>query len=272
VRMCSNFRNSKLEREIILYESLPRIDCKTTLVDFKGGDELIKVSFPLKLDWKRVQRMYETPFAATLRPDGHFAGQTWVDCSDETHGVALLNRGTPGYWISDGRLELVLLRSLSNYTDYQTNGLRKGVPEYQQSTQTVLAREHGTHVFNYSLVPHTGNWQKVNLAQLGKSWNTPLVVTATPAGDLQKKVKSFIRFSPDFIMTALKQADSGRGLVVRGYESRGEKHRVTMTLPDQVREIFRASLLEEAQTAIPVAKTIEFDCAPHEIVTFLLVF
>jgi hypothetical protein len=78
---------------------LARIHFRTTLRDFAGVDVLIKVSFSPQLDWSRVQPVYETPVAATPRPEGHFAAQTWVDCSDEKSGVALLNRGTPGYWI-----------------------------------------------------------------------------------------------------------------------------------------------------------------------------
>ena len=48
----------------------------------------------------------------------------------------------------------MLLRSLANYTDYQKNALRKGVPGYEHSPQTELARELGTHQFEYALVPH----------------------------------------------------------------------------------------------------------------------
>ncbi len=121
----SNYVNCSIQRKIMLYNFSRRIDFDTSIINYSGGDEIIKVSFPLNLDWKNVRNTYETPFAATSRPTGHFAAQNWVDCSAKNYGVALFNHGTPGYWIGDGSLDLVLLRSFSNYKDYQVLGFKE---------------------------------------------------------------------------------------------------------------------------------------------------
>jgi len=268
----SQFADFLLEREIVLYEELERIDFRTTLRDFVGGDVLINVSFAPRLDWAHVQTVYETPFAATPRPAGHFAAQTWVDCSDGHRGVALLNRGTPGYWIADGGLGLVLLRSLANYTGYQRSGRRKGVPGFEQSTQTELAREHGTHQFEYALFPHAGSWRAAGLPQMGQSYNTPLLSLAG-FGDavLQKTGQSFLSCSPDCLLTTVKRAENGQGLIVRGYETRGQTHCVTMLLPGTVRRVQRVSLLEEPSETLPVSRRrVKLICRPHEIFTLSL--
>jgi alpha-mannosidase len=261
-----------LEREIILWDRMDRIDFRTTLRDFTGGDVLVKVSFAPRLDWRKVERVYETPFAATLRPEGHFAARTWVDCSDGRFGLALLNRGTPGYWIAGGRLDLVLLRSLANYTAYQKSALKKGVPGYEHSAQTELAREHGTHQFEYALVPHRGSWRSGHLPQLGLAYNTPLLgVSGVGRATTKDAGRSFIACSPDFLLTAIKRSEDGLGLTVRGYETRGQAHRVTMRLPREVRRVQRANLLEEAGEALPFSRgRVSFSCRPHEIVTLLL--
>ncbi len=261
-----------LEREIVLWDQLERIDFRTTLRDFSGGDVLVKVSFAPWLDWSKVQRVYETPFAATPRPEGHFAARTWVDCSDGRFGLALLNRGTPGYWIAEGKLELVLLRSLANYTAYQKSGLRKGVPGYEHSTQTELAREHGTHHFEYALLPHAGPWFSGALPVHGLSYNTALLsLTGLDGAVAQQTGRSFIECSPDFLVTAIKLAEDGPGLVVRGYETRGQAHRVTMRLPRAIRHVQRANLLEEPNETLPFSHDrLAFSCRPHEIVTLLL--
>lgn len=272
VRSVTRLPDCVLEREIILWDRLERIDFRTTLRDFTGGDVLVKVAFAPRLDWRKVERVYETPFAATPRPEGHFAARTWVDCSDGQCGVALLNRGTPGYWIANGRLELVLLRSLANYTDYQKNALRKGVPGYEHSPQTELAREQGTHQFDYALVPHPGSWRSGRLPELGLGYNTPLVSRAGISAAAGKDAgRSFIACSPDFLLTAIKRAEDGHGLIVRGYETRGQAHRVTMRLPREVRRVQRANLLEEAGEKLPVSRgQVSFPCRPHEIVTLRL--
>jgi len=227
VRCVTHLPDCVLEREIILWDRMERIDFRTTLRDFTGGDVLVKAVFAPRLDWGKVERVYETPFAATVRPEGHFAARTWVDCSDGHCGVALLNRGTPGYWIANGKLELVLLRSLANYTDYQRSGRGKGVPGYERSTQTELAREQGTHRFDYALVPHSGGWRSGKLPELGLGYNTPLTCLAGLGTTARKGAgRSFIACSPDFLLTAIKRAEDGHGLIVRGYETRGQSHRV----------------------------------------------
>jgi alpha-mannosidase len=224
------------------------------------------------MDWSKAERICETAFAATPKPEGHFAAQTWADCSDGEFGVALLNRGTAGYWVAAGRLELVLMRSLANYTGYQRRGLRLGLREYEHSTDMELAREHGTHSFTYALLPHAGTWREASLSHLGQSLNTPFVtLTGLPEPPPVSDGGSFVSFGPDFIVTALKVAQDSRGLIVRGFEARGQPHTVTMRVSSWVKNVCRASLLEEPGELLAIVHgTVEFACAPHEIVTLLL--
>jgi alpha-mannosidase len=262
----SEFLQCSLERRIQLFNHLARIDFKTTIRDFTGGDVFIKVSFPLNLRQENIERIYETPFAATQRSAGHYAAQNWVDCADDRWGGTLFNRGTPGYWLEDNRLEMVLLRSFSNYAYYQKCGRRKGVPGYETDTQTEMAREHGTHEFEYSLSSHAGPAPASLLAEQGRSYNTPFIVKAG-----EQRLASFLSFSSDFIMTALKPAQNGKGIMVRGYETSGISHPTTMRWTGFFKKIYKANLLEEPLQLVQQNNNqIEFFCAPHEIVTFLL--
>lgn len=262
----SPFQDCQLQRRVRLYHHLSRIDFATCIEDFSGGDVMIKVSFPLNLRKDKMVRTYETPFAATQRPEGHYAAQTWADCSDGLHGVALLNKGTPGYWLQGADLALVLLRSFSNYTYYQKAGLRKKVPGYESSTQTKLADEHGTHWFFYSLKSHAGGWEKSDLFSSGQSVNVPIVVKPG-----RKTTKSFLTFSPGFILTALKPAQTGNGVIVRGFETTGRRHTIELKLPARIRKVHKADLLERPVERLhPQNGCIRFECAPHEIVTFRL--
>ena len=264
--MLSPFQDCMLERSVFLYHGLARIDFQTIIKDFVGGDVMIKVRFPLHLQQDKISRVYETPFAATTRPSGHYAAQTWVDGSDGQIGVALLNQGTPGYWLQENNLEMVLLRSFSNYAHYQKAGLRKQVPGYETSTQTELAREHGSHTFSYSLLSHRGNWQQADLFHLGQSINVPLVVKQGKGMQ-----SSFLSFTPDFIMTALKPAQDGRGLIVRGFECSGSRHEVTLRVSPSIKRVQQTDLLEKPLQRMKLRQEkIKFTCAPHEIVTFLL--
>ena len=270
--LTSDYSNCIIQRKIVIQGFSRRIDFQISILDYSGGDEIIKVSFPLNIDWKNVVRTYETPFAATERPDGHFAAQNWVDCSDSTYGMTLFNTGTPGYWIGEGSLDLVLLRSFTNYTDYRVNGLKKGIPGYELSAQTELANEHGSHDYRYSLYPHKGSRNYDELSKIGQSLNNPFyTIKGNTNSTSFASNTSFISIEPDFLMTAFKLSENMKQLVFRGYETSGKSHLVYLCVPGWVKAVYKANLLEQPEESLPlVGAIVSFVCAPHEIVTMLL--
>ena len=267
----SNFAGCSIRRKIMLQNFSRRIDFDTSILNYSGGDETIKISFPLNLDWKNVRNTYETPFAATSRPAGHFAAQNWVDCSDNNFGITLFNHGTPGYWIGDGSLDLVLLRSFSNYKDYQILGIKKCIPGYELSTQTELANEHGSHYYRYSLYTHKGSKNYSELSMIGQSLNNPLyTITGNLSSAINSSDSSFISVSPDFLMTALKLSEDKKHLIFRGYESSGKSHHVQLKVPEWAMEVSKANLLEKMEKKLQIIDSkVSFKCAPYEIVTIV---
>ncbi len=263
----SSFKECRIERTVSLPDHMARVDFHTRIVDFSGGDLFFKTSFALKMDTANIKRTYETAFAATPCQQGYVGAQTWVDYSDGHYGLALLNRGLPGYWLQDERLELVLLRTFNNYTNYQRSGLKRKVPGYETSTQTELAREHGTHEFDYCLVSHAGSWQNGNLMALGQSFNIPMITVL----DRTLPSAGLVSFTPDFVMTALKRSQDGKSVVVRGFETSGRPHKVRMTLLPAIKQVLKTNLLEEHPQELAMKDNhVEFACAPFEIVTFCL--
>lgn len=221
---------------------------------------------------EKCKKYIRIPFAATSRPTGHFAAQNWVDCSAKNYGVALFNHGTPGYWIGDGSLDLVLLRSFSNYKDYQVLGFKKGIPGYEHSTQTELANEHGSHHYKYSLYPHKGSKNYSELSMIGQSLNNQFY-TFRGYTNNSNHSSTFNTFSasPDFLVTALKRSEDHEHLVLRGYETSGKSHLVQLKVPEWVRGVSKANLLEKMEENLRLKdKRVSFRCAPHEIVTLLL--
>ena len=101
-------------QRVFLYDGVPRVDFETLILEYKGGNHIFEVGFGLDLEWGRTRVAYETPFSVLERPQGeHYCAQTFVDCSDGGRGAALINSGTPGYWIGDGRIRMVLMRTFS---------------------------------------------------------------------------------------------------------------------------------------------------------------
>src|SRR5262249_27627737 len=94
--------NSDFATRVRLYSGLKRVDIQTTLVN-REKYVRYQALFPTAIQHGR--NVQEIPFGALERPDGvEFAAQHWVDYSDATHGMTLLNRGLPGNVLSDGTL------------------------------------------------------------------------------------------------------------------------------------------------------------------------
>ncbi len=105
----------------------------------------------------------------------------------------------------------------------------------------------------------------------------PAVVTETGLKFLAMNLPpcGYFAFVPDFIMTALKMAEEGNHLIIRGVETSGAAHSVTLTMPEFVNQVWQADLLENPLTELAVgaergAGQVTFTCAPHEIVTLRL--
>jgi len=87
----------------------------------------------------------------------------------------------------------------------------------------------------------------------------------------QRSSDPYLSFSPGFVMTALKPAQTGSGIIVRGFETTGRRHAVELKLPEHVRKAHKTDLLEQPFERLhPRKGCVRFECAPHEIATFLL--
>ncbi|HID94735.1 MAG TPA: alpha-mannosidase [Candidatus Latescibacteria bacterium] len=251
------FEGCRRVQEIILYLGISRIDFRTTLADFKGKDLFLKVCFPLRLDWKKVGIKHEMPYCVSPRPEGYYCAQSFVDCCDGGYGVTLINRGTAGYWVEDGKLEIVLLRAVSDYRGYYAP----------------LAAEEGTHVFEYSLYPHPGGGASSDVVKVAHGLNSPLLVMGTDEhpGEWGRR-RSFVSVVPEeFEVTVVKKAEDGDGIVLRGWETTGKAAQVTIEFSRPVKEAWLVNLAEEIISPLQVqGNKAVFSCRGFEIISVMI--
>ena len=80
----------------------------------------------------------------------------------------------------------------------------------------------GKWAYDYSIIPHTGDWRET--CQNAYAFETPLraVTTALHAGEIAEE-GSFITHTPaEFVISAIKEAEDGKGWLVRGYNNSPE--------------------------------------------------
>jgi len=199
----------------------------------------------------------------------------FIDVSGGALGLMVANRGlreAEAIQVGEGtEIALTLLRCVG-WLSLDGLPVRKGHagPPF---TATPLAQMQGTYNFNYSIIPHEGNWH--DAYRHAYEFNAPLkAVIGLPHTGTLPGAGPFIQAQPaTFIITAVKTAGDGNGLIVRGYNITSERIDVRIKSVFPFKSIYRARLDETAGAAIVRSPGGEarFSAGPHEIVTLRLI-
>jgi alpha-mannosidase len=225
-----------------------------------------RVLFPVSVtNGKNTQ---EIPFGALPRPlANEYPAQNWIDYSDGSKGVALLNRGLPGNNVADNTLLLSLMRSTKLLSYPFFGGFEPGV---SSDSGLELGKEIG---FHYALVPHQGDWTDAMIYRAGLEFNNPLLVQKEEphAGPLPAQWGLLRVSHPNVVLSALKPGPQD-SLILRLYEAAGkttEKVRIEFT--PSLASVYESDLMENQGRELGAqTNALEFSIGPFEIMTFRL--
>ncbi len=207
---------STVRVQLMIHALEPRLDFTADIDwreigDAKRGIPGLCVNIDLPMDIE--QSRYETPFGSvertlfkneevpTLRY-AHVGGQTAYQ-SGIYAGATLLQDSKYGHCVDYARLRMRIVRS-SFDPDH--------APEVAKST------------VRYAVVLHDTPPTPADLTRHGAGWNHPLIPIPAnlQSGDAPAQ-DSFVRvLTPNVVLSALKQAEDGNGLIVRVVELNGE--------------------------------------------------
>jgi alpha-mannosidase len=291
VRACvetvKTWGKSRFIERTYIYRSYPRIDYDMEVHWLETGSDttdspMLRAVFPLAIENPRF--WCQVPFYVAERPiDGMMNGreappwlrhsdaygisgetddglevpaQKWVDITDGTVGIALLNKTKYGHSYHNGELRLTLMRTAGNPDIYPNLG---------------------KYVISYSLFPHSGDW-KNGVWTEGEDFNVPVYCAEPPSLAMVKEhatrpeEESFFSIDKNnVVMTGIKQSEDGNELIVRLCELEGKETTVNLTVPVNVSSARRLNLVEMSlpDAVLPVVtdKTVQVRIKPNEIVT-----
>ncbi len=280
-------------KKIVVYKGIPRIDFCTKIVD-KHPRARIRVKFSTNI--KASNYVCGSQFGAVSRPrseitcegegdingggerqydtwveppHGVYPSQKWLDYSDGEKGLTIIHHGIPENMIRDGGIYLTLLRSVSMLSSNGKAGPAVPVPE---------AREMRKYTFHYALHPHDGDWRDAASYKHAREFNIELDAMQLPNNVKMPLKRSFLKIEPEnVILSALKRAEDGNGVILRFYETAGKKANTEITLFKEPKEVKVVNLLEEedeelAKEVKQEGKGITLTVDPFEIVTLKLHF
>jgi alpha-mannosidase len=270
-----------ISKKIVVYNDIPRIDFFTTInnhhpqmrmrvrfaTDIRSPEYQSEIQFGVIS--RPVDQYYSKPRGRWVeRPCGVYPALNWVDYSDKERGVTLINRGIPGHEIRDDAIYLTLLRSVHMLSADGVTGPAIPTPD---------AQEFKTYTFEYSLFPHQKGWKASNAFQPAYEFNYNLmgfqlpVVRGTKTFPYQT---SFVDIKPNnLILVAFKKAEGDDEVIMRFFETKGERTRGQIFLFRQPSSVKRANLLEEEQEEIKHrGRRVRLEVKPFEIVTLKISF
>jgi mannosylglycerate hydrolase len=271
--------------DLILARGIPRLDIRCRLVN-SALDHRLRVLFPTPIrtdhchaegHFDVIKRPLKLPEAAdwSQRPLPTHHQSTFVSVSDGRVGLSIANRGLSEYEVIEGpegaTVALTLLRCVGwlSRGDLATRPGNAG-----PSIATPDAQCQGLHVFDYSLIPHRGDWEEACVWQQAHLFASPprAFVAAAHRGDLSS-ANSFIEIeAPEVVLSALKWSDRTDGVILRVYNTstRPVETPLRVALPFKS---WRPCDMNEKPTGDPLplsGGTIEAALDPKRVLTFLL--
>lgn len=251
-------KQSHLVQDIVLRAGSRRVDFETQ-VAWQEDQQLLKVAFPVNVLAQEAN--YEIQGAYLARPNHtntswdqtrfEVCGHKWADLSEGDYGVALLNDCKFGHDTLGNVLRLTLLRA----------------PNQPDPTA-----DRGTHTFTYALLPHRGAVAESETMFQAHDLNIPLEaqIVARHSGSAPPR-RTFVEVSPGLSLMAVKQAESGQGIVFRVNELRRTRGQGWIELELPVQRAWTCNMLEQVQDELTVeGSRILFDVRPFEIKTILV--
>ncbi|MGB2728796.1 MAG: glycosyl hydrolase-related protein [Halobacteriota archaeon] len=266
-------------KKIIVYKDIPRIDFITGIVD-KHPKSRLRVRF--STDMKSSDYACGTQFGVVSRPTdlwsykpkpgeewveepcGAFPSLRWLDYSDGKKGLTVIHSGTPENEVRDGDVYLTLLRSVLMLSSDGKTGPAIPVPD---------AQELRRYEFRYSIHPHEGDWREASSYKHASEFNCSLYALQLATAMNPPLKRSFLKIEPEnVILSALKGAEEGDGVILRFYETGGEETDAEITLFREPKAVKVVNLLEEEDEGVKKELKIEGEriklkVKPFEIVT-----
>ncbi len=235
-----SYCHSKIRQEVTVLGNRKQVDFKTE-IEWNEPHQILKAHFPFALRVKEAH--YDIQYGSIARPTTHndswqsakfeVCAHKWVDMSEHSYGVALLNDGKYGYGTNENDLSLTLIKGGA----YPNPNAAKIIP-----------------VFTYSLLPHAGEYQEGKVIEASSILNRPLKMIDVQKGFTEDVSYSMVSTKEKGIYVEhIKQAEDRDSYLLRIVEEHGDHHSFTIKLhtPD-IKKAFLTDLMENRIEEVPV--------------------
>lgn len=254
----------------------------TTRFTNTAENHRLRVMFPTRLQAKTCH--VESPFDVVERdvvfgPDSPWFGSVnatfpmlrFVDVNDGKAGLAIINDGLREYQVTDDDDRTIAVTLMRAYQVSLTTVSKR----WDVRPQMGLSQCPGEHEFRYLIYPHAGSWDAADVYANVERLAAPLQpAQAGPHGGALPKRCSFLQVEPaNLILSAVKQSESGEGLVIRVFNPTAHAIEGKLRFFRPLRTAHALTLEEKRGEPLTVQDdTISFPAGMKKIVTLEITF
>ena len=273
----SDYVPCPIAMNISTYLKIPRIDISGE-INNQAKDHKLRAIFPtnLRIEDGATKSFAHDQFHVTKRPIIPPKGENWIDHPPTTHpqrffvdinngatGLMVANKGLPEYEVrKQGCLQILL--TLLRCVGWLSRDEKIGpiIP-------TPGAQCLGTNRFEYSIIPHDGDWLESRAYKEAYNFNMPLIAfeTGVHEGNLPPE-RHFLEIYPDkLVLTAVKKSQDEDALVVRFYNISDEEISGRIKFFQAVEDLWISTLDEKSLAKVEPENGFKIDIKPYKIVT-----
>ena len=276
--------SNKITSYVTLKAGSKHIDIKTVVTN-NTEDHRLRVMFPSKFtNYKNYvdghYNIIERPkyFEEIPKERGkieYFSTQhqnNFVTLTDEKYGITIVNKGLPEYEISDDSTILITLLRCVGYLN--KNNLMTRWRLAGPDIATPDAQCLGKHIFNYSIILHKKSWENAYKEALEYLYPIKGYEIENSSGDLLPK-QSLLSISPNsMILSAIKKAEDGNGIIVRFYNINKIDSEATLEFYKNIKKCYITNMLEEnkSECTIDDGKKVKIEVQKNKIITMRILF
>lgn len=222
-----------MTQDITLKSKSRRVDFKTRIV-WNEDHKLLKVNFPTNIHTNEA--LHEVQFGYVKRPNHksrqydadrfEVCNHKWTAITEAKRGFAILNDCKYGVNVSDGSINLTLLKAPL-------------VPD--------MTADKGTHEFTYSFYLWNGDFSDSNVIREAYNLNSPVLSIEGDAGEMQ----IFNVDQKEIIIETVKLAEDRSGdIILRLYQSTGTRTECNIKTSLTIDRVWETNMLEQIEREI----------------------
>lgn len=251
-KMEQEIKHARVEQKVTIYHQLKRIQFENRLLNWDGTlYREFRTAYPVAIKNSTVK--HEVPFGTVEvgKNEINSAGERYTPLCKDVHPRAIMD------WISAGDDDICITVSSSVAAADWINPAQEGDADLLQ--HVLLASrtschwegneysQAGNHAYSHVLTSSKAG--EIDGARISKQFNEPIKVIVNPEKSLKAGLAENMEFfsidRDNVLITTIKKAEEGEGIVARMYDAEGEESTVRLTSYFDLGTMHHTNIIEE---------------------------